>query len=368
MKRAAYDGNVPIQYGSAMPATSRPATILEVARDAGVSKTSVSRYYSGERERLSASMQQRIAHAAERLGYQPNPMARGLKGGPSGLVGMLVADIRNPFSVAVMHGVEQACRRQGLSLMVCNTDNDPTLERQNLALLTSYRIEGLIVNAAGRHGEALAELAGGGLPLVLLDRSLEGIDADEVGLDNDRAIDMALDHLTERGYRRVLFVTEPPARASSRQARMARFESGRSSRGLEGEVLSLELDDVAGLDRRLSAFLDAATQQPTAILCGNGQVTLAVTRTLQARRVPLGEIGLMGIDELDWCQLVTPGITTLAQPTDAIGQAAVDRLRARQAERTTPEPRHERFTPTLIIRDSTCRPGVDAPHFDETRP
>ncbi|MFM9271975.1 substrate-binding domain-containing protein [Halomonas elongata] len=344
-----------------MPATSRPATILEVARDAGVSKTSVSRYYSGERERLSASMQQRIVHAAERLGYQPNPMARGLKGGPSGLVGMLVADIRNPFSVAVMHGVEQACRRQGLSLMVCNTDNDPTLERQNLALLTSYRIEGLIVNAAGRHGEALAELAGDGLPLVLLDRSLEGIDADEVGLDNDRAIDMALDHLTERGYRRVLFVTEPPARASSRQARMARFESGRLSRGLEGEVLSLELDDAAGLDRRLSAFLDAAKQQPTAILCGNGQVTLTVTRTLQARRVALGEIGLMGIDELDWCQLVTPGITTLAQPTDAIGQAAVDRLRVRQAERTTPEPRHERFTPNLIIRDSTRRPGTDVP-------
>ncbi|MDT8893059.1 LacI family DNA-binding transcriptional regulator [Halomonas sp. I1] len=353
-----------------MPVTSRPATILEVARDAGVSKTSVSRYYSGERERLSASMQQRIVQAAERLGYQPNPMARGLKGGPSGLVGMLVADIRNPFSVAVMHGVEQACRRQGLSLMVCNTDNDPTLERRNLSLLTSYRIEGLIVNAAGRHGDALAELAGDGLPLVLLDRSLEGIDADEVGLDNDRAIDMALDHLTERGYRRVLFVTEPPARASSRQARMARFEANHASHGLEGEVLSLELDDTTGLDHGVSAFLDTSDGHPAAILCGNGQVTLAVTRALQARRVPLGDIGLMGIDELDWCQLVTPGITTLAQPTDAIGQAAVDRLRARQAERATPEPRHERFTPTLMPRASTCRSGTEGldTTSDETRP
>lgn len=344
-----------------MSATPRPATILEVAHQAGVSKTSVSRYYSGERDRLSRRMQERIAEAATQLGYQPNPMARGLKGGPSGLVGMLVADIRNPFSVAVMHGVEQACRAQGLSLMVCNTDNDPMLERQNLALLTSYRIEGLIVNAAGRHSDALAELAQDGLPLVLLDRSLEGIDADEVGLDNERTIDMALDHLNEQGYRRILFVTEPPTRASSRQARMARFESECSVRRLDGEVLSLELHDTTILSRDINAFIGEDDTDTTAILCGNGQVTLAVTRALQARQEPLGEIGLMGIDELDWCQLVMPGITTLAQPTDAIGQAAVERLRARQAEQSTPEPRHERFTPTLITRDSTHRPGIGTP-------
>ncbi|WP_141320989.1 LacI family DNA-binding transcriptional regulator [Halomonas halmophila] len=350
-----------------MSATPRPATILEVARDAGVSKTSVSRFYSGERDRLSQHMQQRIAEAAERLGYQPNPMARGLKGGPSGLVGMLVADIRNPFSVAVMHGVEQACRAQGLSLMVCNTDNDPVLERQHLALLTSYRIEGLIVNAAGRHSEPLAELASDGLPLVLLDRSLEGIAADEVGLDNNLAIDMALDHLTEQGYRRVLFVTELPTRASSRQTRVARFESECPERQLAGKVLSLDLDDTTCLDHELSAFLDTPDGHPAAILCGNGQVTLAVTRALQARRIPLGDTGLMGIDELDWCQLVTPGVTTLAQPTDAIGQAAVEQLRDRQAQPIAPAPRHLRFTPQLIPRGSTRR-EQSASTTDETSP
>lgn len=338
----------------------RRATILEVASAAGVSKTSVSRYYSGERDRLSADMSRRIVAAAERLGYQPNPMARGLKGGPSGLIGMLVADIRNPFSVAVMHGVEQACREQGLSLMVCNTDNDPEQERKHLALLSSYRIEGLVVNAAGRYSEALSQLADGGTPVVLLDRALAGVDADEVGLDNAAAVDMALDHLIAQGYRRLLFITEPPAQASSRQARLDRFQARCADHRLAGETLSTDLGD----DDALAAALDtliprdhddqaSGAMGPAAILCGNGQVTLAMTRCCHRRGITLGPLGLMGIDELDWCDLVGPGITTLAQPTDDIGQAALDALRNRPASQAGHAPRRLLFAPRLIARGST---------------
>lgn len=146
--------------------THQHATILEVAREAGASKTSVSRYFSGERERLSPNLQTRIAAAAQRLGYHPNRMASGLKGGRSRIIGMLVADIRNPFSVAVMHGVEQACRERGLSLMVCNTDNNSALEREHLALLTSYRVEGLVMNAVGSLDRELQALVEQGTPLV----------------------------------------------------------------------------------------------------------------------------------------------------------------------------------------------------------
>lgn len=340
----------------------RPATILEVARQAGVSKTSVSRYYSGERERLSGAMRERIVAAATALGYQPNPMARGLKGGPSGLVGMLVADIRNPFSVAIMHGVEQACRQAGLSLMVCNSDNDLEQERQQLALLSSYRIEGLVVNATGRHSDALAQLADSGTPLVLLDRSLADVHADEVGLDNDAAIDMAIAHLREQGYGRLLFITEPPAQASSRQARLERFNQRCRDDSLSGDTLVIELGDRQRLDQALARFVDSAGDSRPAILCANGQVTLALTRRMKALGYLLGEIGLMGIDELEWCDLTEPGITTLAQPTGAIGQAAVDCLRAR-AVGPRQAPQRATFAPTLTARGSTqpaATPSVTA--------
>ncbi len=339
------------------------STILEVARDAGVSKTSVSRYLSGERERLSATLQGRIGQSITRLGYRPNQMARGLKGGRSRLLGMVVADIRNPFSIDVMHGVEQACRARGFSLLVCNTDNDPAQEREHLALLAAYRVEGLVVNAAGRPSAELEALAEQGTPLVLLDRTLGAFEADVVGLDNARVIDMAVDHLLERGYRRLLYVSEPPAAASSRQARLQRFHERRAQGGFVGEVHVQALAPRSGearepaLREALAAFLGAAADaRPAALLCANGNVTLAVAHALRELGVTLGEVGLLGIDELDWCALVGPGITTLAQPTEAIGRAAVDSLLRRlDADSRHAPPRRTDFMARLIPRGSTQR-------------
>lgn len=336
--------------------TPRRATILEVAKEAGASKTSVSRYFGGERERLSQGLQWRIASAAERLGYRPNQMARGLKGGHSRLVGMLVADIRNPFSVAVMHGVEQTCRAGGFSLLVCNTDNDPVLEREHLAMLVAYRVEGLIANVAGRPSRELSELVAQGVPLVLLDRELGDVEADVVGLDNALAIDMAFDHLQRQGYGELLYLSEPASRASSRAVRLARFRQRLAEAAdMEGNGVEVDLGNSPhDLHRRLGEFLARPGKLSRAIVCGNGNLTLAVTGALQAMDVTLGETGLLGIDELDWCGLVKPGITTLAQPTEAIGRTAMESLAQRlgPADQGLPS-RRIHFAPRLIVRDST---------------
>eukprot|EP01132_Coremiostelium_polycephalum_P017357 gene17358-20795_t len=119
-------------------------TMLDVAERAGVSKASVSRFIGDDRALLSDAIALRIEQAIDELGYRPNQMARGLKRGRTRLIGMLVADIRNPYSIAVMHGVETACRQHGYSLVVCNTDRDDEQERQHLAALRAYNIEGLI--------------------------------------------------------------------------------------------------------------------------------------------------------------------------------------------------------------------------------
>jgi LacI family kdg operon repressor len=121
-------------------------TIAQVAREAGVSKTSVSRYLGGEFDALSARLRDQIGKTIARLGYQPSQMARGLKGGRTRLIGMLVADILNPYSVAVLHGAEAACQKHGYTLMLCNTGNDEAREKQSLAALHSYSVEGLLFN------------------------------------------------------------------------------------------------------------------------------------------------------------------------------------------------------------------------------
>ncbi|TVP46551.1 MAG: LacI family DNA-binding transcriptional regulator [Halomonas sp.] len=336
-----------------MPSTPRRSTIVEVARLAGVSKTSVSRYFGDERQRLSAPLQTRIAHAADRLGYQPNQMARGLKGGRSKLIGMLVADIRNPFSVAITHGAEQACHQYGYSLVVCNTDNDPEQERRHLELLSAYQVEGLVVNASGSPERQLHRFISQGTPVVLLDREVDHVEAEVVGLDNHLAVDMALEHLADQGYQAVLYVSEAPEQSTTRQRRLSRFHRAAAQRGLSHATLLLDPSEEADVFKALSNFLATHPHHACAVLCGNGNATLAVTRLFQQLGLQLGEVGLMGIDELDWCALIPPGITTLAQPTDSIGKTAIHCLMHRITPVTIPMPTALSFAPELIKRGST---------------
>ena len=325
-------------------------TMLDVAQRAGVSKASVSRFIGDDRALLSDAIALRIEQAIKQLGYRPNQMARGLKRGRTRLIGMLVADIRNPYSIAVMHGVETACRQHGYSLVVCNTDRDDEQERQHLAALRSYNIEGLIVNTLGHHLDQLLELQRE-MPLVLVDRKVEPLHSDLVGLDNPAAVRMAVEHLEQQGYRDVLLVSEASDGTSSREERLHSFKREIARHpALTGSVLAL--DDA--LEQRLQAFL--AHPGPNAVFCANGVAALACTRALRALNCKLfDDVGLIALDDLDWYPLVGNGITALAQPTEAIGASAFDCLLKRLRGDTEPN-RTMDFLPQLIIRGSTQRP------------
>nr|WP_186352313.1 LacI family DNA-binding transcriptional regulator [Pseudomonas proteolytica] len=323
--------------------------MLDVANRAGVSKASVSRFIGDDRALLSDTIALRIEQAIEELGYRPNQMARGLKRGRTRLIGMLVADIRNPYSIAVMHGVETACRQHGYSLVVCNTDRDDEQERQHLEALRAYNIEGLIVNTLGHHLEQLLELQRE-MPLVLVDRKVEALHSDLVGLDNPLAVRMALEHLEQQGYRDILLVSEAADGTSSRVERMESFHAQISRRNsLHAAVLEIGDD----LTSRLQAFLATCDTGPKALFCANGVAALACTKALRQLGCRLFEdVGLIALDDLDWYPLVGSGITALAQPTEAIGASAFDCLLKRLRGDTSP-PRALDFAPQLILRGST---------------
>jgi len=339
-----------VQSVSSFPPSTRPrVTMNDVADLAGVSKASVSRFIGEDRPLLSDAIALRIEQAIETLGYRPNQMARGLKRGRTRLIGMLLADIRNPYSIAVMHGVETACRRHGYSLVVCNTDRDDEQERLHLAALRSYNIEGLIVNTLGHHRDELRELHRE-LPMVLVDRKVDQLESDLVGLDNTAAVLQAIDHLDDEGYRDILFVTEQQDGTSSRLERMEAFTSLIAERPhLRGRVL--ETDEQFGA--QLNAFLDAPGTGAKALFTANGVATLTCTRLLREKGCALfDDVGLIALDELDWYPLVGTGITSLAQPTHDIGVTAfeclLNRLRGDQAPCRAFD-----FPARLIVRGST---------------
>ncbi|MBC2656147.1 LacI family DNA-binding transcriptional regulator [Pseudomonas sp. MSSRFD41] len=326
-------------------------TMLDVAHRAGVSKASVSRFIGEDRALLSDAIALRIEQAISELGYRPNQMARGLKRGRTRLIGMLVADIRNPYSIAVMHGVETACRLHGYSLVVCNTDRDDQQEARHLANLRAYNIEGLIVNTLGHHLDQLQQLQEE-MPMVLVDRKLAQLQADLVGLDNPAAVHLAIEHLEQQGYRDLLLVSEPHDGTSSRLERSASFQAELTRRpGLRGQVL----ETGAGLDAGLQTFLDTPGPGPKALFCANGVATLAASNALRQLGRPLfGKLGLIALDDLDWYPLVGNGITALAQPTAAIGASAFECLLKRLRGDSGPA-RVVDFPAQLIVRGSTCQ-------------
>jgi LacI family transcriptional regulator, kdg operon repressor len=346
----------------------RRATISDVAREAGTGKTSVSRYLNGETNVLSTDLLGRIESAIKLLDYRPNQMARGLKRGRNRLIGLLVADLTNPYTVEVLRGVEAACHALGLMPLVCNAANEVEMERRYLQLMTTYRVEGVIVNALGVNEEMLRPVGEGGTPAVLVDRTIEGLAADMVGLDNGEAVRLGVRHLVEEGFRDIRFVVQPFERVSSRRQREAAFcaalDDERRTRAadaitLEGATLVLDLADPealerthAELDRHLDASL-AAGKPRVAYFAANGPVGLSLALHLNARFGARWQerVALMAIDDSEWAELI--GVTTIRQPTYAIGYRAVEFLHGRIEGET--DPAREAMLPgDLIVRASTA--------------
>jgi LacI family kdg operon repressor len=390
------------------PITPRRATITDVAREAGTGKTSVSRYLNGELSVLSPELRGRIEAAIKRLDYQPNQMARGLKRGRNRLIGMLVADLTNPYSVEVLQGVEAACHALGYMPLICHAANEVEMERRYLQLLTTYRVEGVIVNALGVREETLRPVGEGGIPAVLVDRMVDGLVADMVGLDNTAAVELATHHLLERGFDDIWFVVQPFERVSSRRLREAAFRAviGGQARA-RGHTVVLNLGDAAAveqtlaeLDRAADAAIEAspgvtlhlasgaapdampgvtvdltsgtrpdvktgavpghvqgtaaAGIRRVALFAANAPVALCLARHLNARHGARWQerIALLSVDDPEWAEFA--GITTIRQPTYQIGYRAVEFLHER-IDGVQAAARDCLLPGELIVRASTSR-------------
>lgn len=313
-------------------ASSRPvpvprATIDDVARTARVSKATVSRFLNHRDKLLTPEIAARVEKAVAALGYVPSPMAQALKRGRSRLIGLVVADIVNPFSVALIRGAEKAAQEAGYLVMLFNLGN--ASEREAIEALAAYRVEGFILNTLGADPSAAGEVARHGKPVVLVDRKHPSMQADFVSIDNTDAMRQAARHLYENGWRELLYVTEPIRGVSSRIERKAAFRATTQSlgKGVGAQVLELVDGNAAALDRGLQDLKRRAGARPAAVLAANALVTLRVSAAMNRLDWQFGrDLGFVGVDETDWAPLVGPGLTTIEQPTDDIGRVAMNCL------------------------------------------
>jgi LacI family kdg operon repressor len=331
------------------------ATIDDVARKAGVSKATVSRFLNHRETLLTRAIAARVEAAIAALGYMPSPMAQALKRGRSRLIGLVVADITNPFSVAVLRGAEKACQEAGYLVMLFNLGNASEREREAIEALASYQVEGFILNTLGGDPNAAGEVARHGKPAVLVDRKHSDMQADFVSLDNTGAVQMGVAHLVAGGYRELLFVTEPVQGVSSRIEREAAFRGfvAQQPKGTAGRTLELGDADDAALEQALRDLKRRAGKRLPAVLASNAVVTLRVATAVARLGWTFGaDIGFVGFDETDWAPLVGPGLSTIAQPTDDIGRVAASCLLERLQGRALP-PRQILLPGRLVARASS---------------
>ncbi|MDA7416398.1 LacI family DNA-binding transcriptional regulator [Xenophilus arseniciresistens] len=306
----------------------RRATIADVASAAGVSKATVSRFLNHREKLLSPDIAARVEAAVAQLGYSPSPMAQALSRGRSRLIGLIVADITNPYSVAVLRGAEKACQDAGYLVMLFNLGNEPGREQEAIQALAGYQVDGFILNTLGRGSGVVDAMATQGKPAVLVDRRHVGMHADFVSLDNRAAVQQACEHLLDGGWRELLFVSEPLKGVSTRRERAAAFSACMEAhaKAARGEVFESEEGDDEGLQAALQALHRRAQRRKgvrAAVLAGNAVVTLRVARAVASLGWQFGqELGFVGFDDPEWASLIGPGLSTIAQPTDEIGRTA----------------------------------------------
>jgi LacI family kdg operon repressor len=344
------------------PSLARPApraTIADVAREAGVSKATVSRFLNHRETLLTPDIASRVEVAIAALSYSPSPMAQGLKRGRSRLIGLVVADVTNPFSVAVLRGAEKACQQAGYLLMLFNLGNDSRRESEAIQALAAYQVDGFILNTLGRDAGAAADAARHGKPVVLVDRRHHDMQADFVSLDNAGAVRLGGRHLVQAGYRELLFLSEPIKNVSSRMERESAFrsfiaESRDGMPDLQGGTFESLEDNSEGLDVALRALgKRASSGRLPAVISSNAVVTLRVVASMARLGWKLGtDLGLVGFDDTEWSPFIGPGLSTIAQPTDELGRLAAHCLLERLKGLDLP-PRQILLSGRLLPRGSS---------------
>ncbi len=312
-------------------------TISDIAKSAGVSKTTVSRFLNGKYEYMSQSTRERIESIIRMADYRPNTLARSLKSSKSMLAGLVIADIESPFSAAVIKGAGDTLRGAGYSMIIVNSDNSIEKEQKYIRSLLSQGVDGLMVNTANTSNPFLIDLANQGLPVVLTDRCVHDYNFDIVSIENKESIITALRHLMEMGYKKTALFTQPADLISPRFERRASFVEHLTSCGVQNPeqyVFELDFSKPSAVKDALKRLNEISENTgPPAVIAASGVTLLHTLHAvnelgLNAPR----DIGICGFDdwgwapEMAWVSLTEPKITTLSVQAHRIGEKAAELL------------------------------------------
>lgn len=328
-------------------------TIREVADAAGVSTATVSRALSGV-QTVDPELVERVRQSADRLGYRANRVARALRRQSTQTVGLVVPDITDPFYPAVVRAIERELRRAGLSLLLCDSGNDPEVEAELLRNLYDHQVDGLLVSACDRTASRPAvQLAASRTPLLQIDQRAVA-ELPYVGVEQADAMRQVVEHLLGQGCRSFGYLG-------------ARPETSAGQERLDGFLAHAKQADPAAADRvqlgdvsvawgyEATARLLEAGPAPEAIVCASDLAAIGALQALRERGIGVpADVAVTGFDDTVLAVACDPPLTSVRQPLEELGTQAVQELTA-AIEAHLPQPRSVLLNADLAVRESSRR-------------
>lgn len=331
----------------------RRATISDVARAAGVSRSTASRAISG-RGYVAPAVRERVQEAAETFGYVPDAMARHLRQRVSRSIGLLVSDLRNSFYADLAAGASQEARSRGYTVVLADDGGAVSSEVDAAQEFVAHRVAGVIVTPVS--AQISTYLARQHVPVVEVDRQFAEGELDAVVVDNKDAAAEATRHLLELGHRRIALLIDETHWTTGRD----RHAGYAAALGAAGVPLDPALVVSSGWSvdgaKAVAVELLGAQQRPTAVFAANNVLAEGVWRAAAALGLSVpGDLSLVSFDDAPWMSMVTPGVTAVAQDAGALGEAAVARLLDRLADPSA-APRTVVLSARIEVRGSTAPP------------
>ena len=341
-------------------------TIHHVAREAGVSPSTVSNFLNGRPDRMLPQTRVRVADAIERLGYRPNRAARQLRTGRIQVIGLVVPSVANPFWGNFARYLERAALADGYHVLLCNSEREPDRERRYLEELWADGIRGVVLCSSLPSLEHILPLVGQGLSVVAFDRTAQAGDPDtlvNISVDNVVGAHLATAHLLHLGHRRIAFVSGS-LRSVNRRERLRGFTDAYEQAGLDpGQAIiwsgGSELEpygdlDAAGLGRNAAHELLRAGPRPTAVVAVNDMCALGVSAGIRDAGLRVGhDVSVVGFDDIVLADLAAPPLTTVRQPIADMATAAFRHLQTRIEDDETAPGQSLLLRPELVVRAST---------------
>ena len=327
-----------------------PVTIRDVAGASGVHVSTVSRTFSAP-HLVNAETRSRVLAAAEGMGYRPNRAARALITGRTGNIGLIVADIANPFFPPLIKAAESQARQRDCHVFVADTNEDPLVEEEVVQALAK-QVDGIVLCSPRMSNAAIERLARE-VPLVVVNRLVANLPA--VVMDVAHGARLAIEHLAALGHRDVVLLGGPRGSWTNREIRRSAGSTARAC----GVALTILGPNAPTEHGGMAAAEQVRRTGATAVLAYNDLMAIGVMEGLHTLGVDVPrEVSVVGIDDIALSRLVRPKLTTVATPTAAAGRVAVDMLLQHGDDRRTTA--QVTLQTILVTRDSTG-PGPHAP-------